>query len=72
MKCQVEYATAHNTLCRGYVIDSMESPLTGKCRLLVADGPNADPRTDGKWLDARDCEEVDDTRRNGQSLSQFI
>jgi len=69
---RVEYVS-NGHLTSGYVIDQMESPLTGKYRLLVADRPGDDPTVDGKWIDAIDCEECDPRYyRNGQHLSQFI
>ena len=70
----VEYETTHGTLCGGYVIDQGESPLTGRYRLLVADSPHDSPADDGKWINAADCEEVDNRPgwRNGQHIGQFI
>jgi hypothetical protein len=68
----VEYDHNGNTVA-GWIIDSMESPLTGKLRFLVADSPNDCPTVDGKWVDAIDCEEPEEPGfRNGQCLSQFI
>lgn len=64
---EVEYETKFGSVCGGYVIDSAISPLTGKCRLLVADSLNDDLEA-GRWVDSSNCWEVH--HRHG--LSSFI
>ena len=67
----VQYVSEHGTTVEGWVIDSMDSPLTGKFRLLIADSPNDSPEVDGKWVDSDKCWEPPEPHPS-QILSCFI
>jgi hypothetical protein len=67
----VHYATEHGTVGSGLVADMQDSPLSGKCMLLIVDfaAEAKDPEA-GKWIESSKCWEPES--EGPQNLACFL